>query len=355
LKRYRVLLIVAVLLMTAVVWLPRAIGDRRTGPLPDRLSDTELWDLVSQFSEPNGHFRSDTLVSNELAFQQVIPDLTQFTKPGGAYVGVGPEQNFTYIAALRPRIAFIVDIRRGNLQLHLLYKALFEQSRDRAEFVSRLFSRGQPEGLDARSDAGAIVEAYQKAESSEARYSANLAAVQEHLTRTRRLPLSADDLSGIAYVYRAFFSYGPAIQYGSTSGRAGRFRATYGELMTATDTEGRHRSYLATEEAFAFVKDLHARNMIVPVVGDFAGPKAIRAVARYLDDHQVVVSAFYLSNVEQYLRQNDVWHLFCRNAAKLPMDRGSQFIRALRNGGSFSIMHLNSELGTMVADTRACW
>ena len=65
---------------------------------------------------------------------------------GGVYIGVGPEQNFTYIARLRPSTAFIIDIRRENRSLHLLYKALFEISRDRADFVSRLFSPARPAG-----------------------------------------------------------------------------------------------------------------------------------------------------------------------------------------------------------------
>ena len=62
------------------------------------------------------------------------------------YLGVGPEQNFTYIVALRPKLAFIVDIRRGNMNEHLLYKAFIELSADRADFLSRLFARPRPAG-----------------------------------------------------------------------------------------------------------------------------------------------------------------------------------------------------------------
>src|SRR5262249_59628120 len=102
---------------------------------PTQLSDQAFWNLIERFSEPNGSFRSDNLLSNELHFQQVIPELTRRVKPGRAYMGVGPEQNFTYIAALKPSIALIVDVRRGNLDLHLFYKALFEMSADRVEFV----------------------------------------------------------------------------------------------------------------------------------------------------------------------------------------------------------------------------
>src|SRR5262245_13142850 len=95
-------------------------------PLPDRLSDSEFWTLISESSEPGGYFRSDNFVSNESAFQHVIPVLKKRIKPGGVYVGVGPEQNFTYVAALGPKLAFVVDIRRQNMLLHLMYKALFE-------------------------------------------------------------------------------------------------------------------------------------------------------------------------------------------------------------------------------------
>src|SRR6188474_330707 len=112
-----------------------------TEALPQRLDDRAFWTLITEFSEPNGFFRSDNLVSNEMVFQHVIPTLQKSVTPASAYVGVGPDQNFTYIAQLKPRIAFIVDIRRQNMLLHLMYKALIEMSPTREEFLSRLFSR----------------------------------------------------------------------------------------------------------------------------------------------------------------------------------------------------------------------
>ena len=115
--------------------------------LPSQLSDQEFWKLSSESSEPDGTFRSDNLLSNELYFQYVIPPLNETAKPGRVYMGVGPEQNFTYIAALKPKMVFIVDIRRGNLDLQLMYKALFELSPTRADFLSRLFSRRLPDSV----------------------------------------------------------------------------------------------------------------------------------------------------------------------------------------------------------------
>jgi hypothetical protein len=336
---------------------PLALGPtvRAADTLPSRLSSQEFWRLSTEFSESNGFFRSDNLLSNEVYFQHVLPDLTRTAVQGRVYMGVGPEQNFTYIAAIRPKMVFIIDIRRGNLQLHLLYKALFELSADRAEFVGRLFSRKRPDGLSTASTAREIFTAYFGVETSEALYKENLKAVQDHYSVKHDIALTAEDLQGIKYVYDAFYEFGPNIQYSSTQGGGGgRNQVTYAELMTATDGNSEARSYLATEEHFAFLKELHTRNLLVPVVGDFAGPKAIRSVGKYLKEAGAVVSAFYLSNVEQFLNQNGVWPKFCGSVASLPLDDTSTFIRSVRGGGFGQGFGLNSDLGRMAAEVKHC-
>jgi hypothetical protein len=257
---------------------------------------------------------------------------------------------------VKPKIAFIVDIRRGNLDLHLMYKALFELSADRAEFVSRLFSRARPEGLGPKSTAAEIFAAYSSIDSSETLYRANLKAIDDRLVTTHGFALSPEDLQGIEYVYHAFYQFGPALQYSSTGGFGGRNQPTYADLMAATDGDGQARAYLSTEETFAFLKDLETRNLLVPVVGNFAGPKAIRAVGKYLKKKGTTVSAFYLSNVEQYLRQDGLWRDFCANVATLPLDEASTFIRSVRGGryGQQFGFGLNSDLGGMAAETKNC-
>src|SRR5262245_49125438 len=109
---------------------------RAAESLPSQLSDDEYWKLISDFSEPSGYFQYDIVTSNETSYQYLLPELMRTPRPGGAYLGVGPEQNFTYIAALQPRIAFIIDIRRDMMLEHLMYKAIFEMSADRIEFVA---------------------------------------------------------------------------------------------------------------------------------------------------------------------------------------------------------------------------
>lgn len=322
--------------------------------LPSGLSDREFWKIIEDFSEPNGTFRSDNLLSNETYFQQVIPDLVRTAKPGRVYMGVGPEQNFTYIAALKPKMVFIVDIRRGNLDLHLMYKALFELSADRAEFVGRLFARKRPEGLGRGSSVEDIFAKYAEAETSESLYKENLKAIEDQLTSKRGMVLAEDDRRGVEYVYENFVKFGPDLQYSSTGSFGGRFQPTYAELMATTDGSGQTRSYLSSEEAFEVLKDLETKNLLVPIVGDFGGPKAIRAVGKYLQEKGATVSAFYLSNVEQYLYQDGKFHDFCSNIGALPLDETSTFIRSTRGRRYVPRGGLGSELGRMQDDVQAC-
>jgi hypothetical protein len=309
-------------------------------PLPARLGDQEFWGLISEFSEPNGYFRSENLVSNEHTFQFVIPALKKMVKPGGVYLGVAPDQNFTYIIATEPRMAFIVDIRRGNLLELLMYKALFELAPDRADFVSRLFSKKRPPGLGPRSSVAELFAAFDRVETSEEFYKQNVKAIEEQLGTRHGFALSVEDLQQLEGIYFAFFWDGPSIRYSSTpSGFGGRGFGggnfpSYEDLMLQTDWDGESRSYLASEQNFRYVRDLHEKNLIVPVVGNFAGPKALRAVGRYVRDHGSVIEAFYVSNVEQYLFQDGLWPDFARNVATLPVGESSTFIRSVsgRNG-----------------------
>lgn len=329
-------------------------GLRATETLPKRLTDQQFWSLVRDFSEPNGFFRSDNLLSNELQFQAVVPELTRVAVPGRVYLGVGPEQNFTYIAAVKPTMAFIIDIRRGNRDLQLMYKALFELSADRAEFVSRLFGRKRPEGLGRTSTAQEIFAAFAAVPPSVEIHDENVKAIRGRLLVEHALPLSPEEVSGIETIHRAFFTHGPALNYSSTGGFGFSGMPSYADLMTAADQNGRSRGYLATEEAFVTLKELEGKNLIVPLVGDFAGPKAIRSVGQYVKSHGALVSAFYLSNVEQFLRQDRTWDRFCGSVATLPLDETSRFIRAMRDLRAYQGIRLSTALGSMADETKSC-
>jgi hypothetical protein len=162
--------------------------------LPAQISDEVFWRMTSEFSEPGGNFTSENFVSNEPNFQQVLTRLKATTKPGGAYLGVGPEQNFTYIAAIQPSIAFIIDIRRQNMIQHLMYKAAFELSADRADFLSILFSRKRPDGLTGRSTAEELLNDFKGVLPDNALLKTNLQAIEDLLVKQHKYPLEPSDL-----------------------------------------------------------------------------------------------------------------------------------------------------------------
>ena len=288
---------------------------------PPPLSDQEFGALIDTLSEPPGAFTiSDNLVSNE---PHVAENARRLPVTGGVYIGVGPEQNFTYIARVRPAMAFIVDIRRENRTLHLFYKALFELSADRADFVARLFSRPRPAGLDGRASVTDIFERFDAVAPSAEQLKWNAAIVRKWLTETRRLPLDANDLAWVDRLFLAFADHGPQIQYWQAQNTDPA--PSYRRLMTMPDGTGESRSFLASEDAFRFVKELHARNLIVPVVGNFAGPRTFGKIAEDVRSRGALVTVFYGSNVGVYLTR-DQTRAFCRNLAALPAAEDAWFI-----------------------------
>jgi len=323
-QRYRVIIVIALGLVLF------RVAARPAQELPSRLSDEEFWKLTSDFSEPDGNFHSDNFVSNERSFQHVLSDLSRGRQPGSAYIGVGPEQNFTYLLAVKPKLAFIVDIRRQNLIQHLMFKAIFELSLDRAEFISRLFSRPRRPNAGRNSTVAELFDAFRSSGPDMNLYQDNLQAIRNKLMKEHGFALNTADQSSLEYVFRSFFRLGPNLTYdGVQVGLTGAM-PSFEQLMRETDQDGASRSFMATEDNFQFLKDMHRRNALVPVVGDFAGPKALRSVGQYLKDHNATVTAFYTSNVEQYLfMSEESWRKFYSNVSTLPVDGRSVFIRGL--------------------------
>jgi hypothetical protein len=305
----------------------------RTAGLPEKLSDADFWKLSSESSEPDAYFRiTDNYTSNEREIGQVFTMLREAGVKGGVYLGVGPEQNFTYIAAIRPSMAFILDIRRQAAMQHLMFKAIFEFSSDRADFISLLFSKPRPAGLQVASPIQQIWEAFLAVPTDQAMAAKTQDRIVKHLTETKKFTLTPDELAKLQSVFGAFTAFGPSI---STRG-SGPSGSSFADLTGWTyDGNGTPQSFLSTDEHFKTVKTLHDKNLIVPVTGDFGGTKALRAIGAYLKKEGGSVSGFYVSNVEQYLFGDGKNTAFYDNVATLPISEMSVFIRpySLRRGG----------------------
>jgi hypothetical protein len=302
---------------------------RRPEPAP-REPEVALSSLSAQLSEPSGYFDTDNLISNETAYLQVADLLADSAPTGGVYVGVGPDQNFSYIARVRPRYAFILDIRRQNMLQHLLFAALFARADDPYQYLCLLFSRSCPSATPEAALPGIerTLQALSLAPPSEARFAANLKAVYHHIGGPLHLSLRAEDRSHIHNIYRAFFDEQAEIRF-KTFGRAsGTHHPTYRRVLLARSPSARFGSFLDSPEDYRFVRDLSRSQRIVPVVGDFAGPHALRAIGGWVRAQGLTVSAFYTSNVEFYLVRKHVLDRFAANLRELPSRPESVLIRA---------------------------
>jgi hypothetical protein len=296
--------------------------------------DTSFADLVNRLSEPDQHFFSDNYISNETSYLHVAPGLAKHGKQGGVYIGVGPEQNFSYIAMLRPKMAFIVDIRRENMVLHLLYKAIFQKASSRSHFLALLVGRPH----DAASDPGAaasiedVIKHAEKSPADEKTFTAIHEALRSTIEETFRFSLDAADKKTLEMTHRAFFKGQLDLRF-ELQQKNGRVYPPLRDLLAATDLAGQKAGFLATDDAFRFVQAMEKEHRVLPVVGDFAGDRALPGVAAAIREKGLTVSAFYVSNVEQYLLENNVWSKWVKNIAALPTDENSLFIRAYLDQG----------------------
>jgi hypothetical protein len=299
-----------------------------------RRPDTAFAGTVARLSEPAGSFDTDNLISNESGYLGALDDLRRLKLHGGAYIGVGPDQNFSYIAELEPSVAFVLDIRRDNLLLHLLYRALFESAASRIEYLALLFGRPLPPDPHAWTgrrveDLLAFIEG---------------APVDTALVRARRValdariagfavPLSDADRATIHRLHDTFVAEGPALRF-STFGREPQwYYPTYRQLLAARDRAGRPASYLADERRFRTLRRLQLQGRVVPLVGDFSGPTAVAGIGALLRARGERVTVFYTSNVEFYLWQDGTFGRFASSVAALPWQPEGAIIRSYFPGG----------------------
>lgn len=292
------------------------------------IGDSAFGALVRDLSEPGGYFDTDNLISNESSYLHAVTELEARGVRGGAYIGVGPGQNFSYMAAIRPELSFIVDIRRDNLLHHLWFKALFERSATRLDYLCLMMARscgGESDGLaiDALLEAVAAAPPVDTVE-------ALIDGVVDHAAGTG-VPLSEEDRAVIRSIHRRFAREGLELRF-NTHGRAPRpSYPTLRRLLVERDLEGRQAGYLTDEAAYRWLVESQARNRVVPVVGDLAGDHAMAAVGREAARRGLVVSALYVSNVEFYLFGDGVFPRYMANLESLPVGPRSVLIRSYFN------------------------
>src|SRR6185436_6270857 len=318
-----------VLVLTCLLTVCLAAG--AAAPKPAGRDHKSFASLSARLSEQGGYFDSDNLISNETSYLHVLPKLKELGVTGGVYIGVGPDQSFSYIAKIRPKIAILIDIRRDNLLQHLLFKALFARSRNRIEYLCTYFGKPFPKtrGWESRS-IKELVEYIDGTASDTRLFEKSLKEVRQEVQKFG-IPLSQADIETIGKVQRAFFTAGLDIKYSSYHRPPRSIYPPYRDLLLETDLAGNQNNYFNSEEEFQFLKKLEDQDMIVPLVGDLSGPQAVKAIGQYIAEIKEHVSAFYVSNVEFYLQRQGTFDKFIENLRTLPIDNRSVMIRSYFN------------------------
>ena len=287
--------------------------------------------LSARLSEPGGYFDSDNLISNETSYLHVIGKIRELGVSGGVYVGVGPDQSFSYIAKIRPKMAIIIDIRKDNLLQHLLFKAMFARSRNRVEYLCTMFGKPFPKTKGWESRGVKELSEYVDTTASDAKLFEKTSKDIRQDIQKFGIPLTQTDLETIGKVQHAFFSAGLDIRYSSYHRPPRSIYPPYRELLLETDLGGQQQNYFNSEDDFQFIKKLEDQGLIVPVVGDLSGPQAMKAIGQYVAEIKEHVSAFYVSNVEFYLQRQGTFDKFAENLKSLPIDNRSVIIRSYFN------------------------
>lgn len=330
-------LVVGVLLLLAVGWNAR--------PRSQALDDDEFSAWVEQCSEAPREFISDNWVSNETDYAEVVRQLTPRLRPGQVYIGVGPEQNFSYIAAMDPAYAFIVDVRRGNLLQHLFYKVLFETSDRPQQWLARLLGRSTP-----RSDDYATWLRELEALDPDPRVQAEVRQLLRARLQQWGLDLRRGDGVFLLRMQSVFAQAGLGLRfsYRQSQPEEPQF-PTFGEVLRATDSTGQWGCFLAHPEAYQRLCRMQRENRIVPLVGDFASWRAFSKLSRLLHRRRLNVGLFYASNVEFYLMPRGVpgsgQEAFVFNLEALPTSAQSLLLRTrLAAPGSAHLFSSHAQL-----------
>ncbi|QDV35370.1 LIC_10091 family protein [Tautonia plasticadhaerens] len=281
--------------------------------------DATFAEVIRTLSEPEQGPHGDNFLTNEDSFPRPCGELGRRAAPGGVYLGVGPDQNFTYVAHCDPSLAFVLDYRRRNLRLHLLHKALFMLSDDRVSYLTRLTCR-RPGPMAADPTADQLVGAFEASPFDEPL----LGRTRAEVTALLR-PLGVlgerewDDLATIQARVA-----GP--------GMGARFLAlpiypTFGELIRTPDRDGRPAHLLATEEAYRAVRDAQRLDRVLPLVADLAGDGALPRLAEWLRERGLPVSVLYVSDVEFFLLRAGRFDAYLANLERLPRAEGALIVR----------------------------
>lgn len=317
----------------------------RAGAAPLSL---EHWrHMVSTLSLP-GASSSPGYVCQNGSYLQVAKSLVARAPADGVYIGVGQDENLSYIALTRPVLALVVGSNHDQLLLQLMYKALFEIAADRQAFLVGLLGADGSELRPASPDdrLSLLMDRVGRLPRTEASFESAHRAIQRRVV-SFGLDLGPDANSKLRDVHQAFFRRGLELRH-APNDRTGN-PETFPTLRTVLESvspDGAVRSFLGTSAYFDSVRRLHASNRIVPLVGTL--PDALPVVAAFLRQRSLEVGVVHVSSTELAIATPQAFAKWTRSLATLPKSKGALFIRAYLHQGKPHPAQMPGQVGATV-------
>lgn len=248
-------------------------------------------------AEPGSAYGLDCFVTSEVGHNELLARCCP-VKPGGAYIGVGPCQNFTYIGAMRPSHAVIIDARLDNLIEHLIFKLAFEAAATPREYLAFLFSREIP--AVSSEEVSALLAAFDNAATSLDLFEMNCEALLGELRDRWQLPDGM--IARARHIYGEFHRRGLTIT--SVSEEQLKTLDYIPDLRTVISSRaytGENFHYLASAERYSYVRDLQVSDRVVLALGNITDSSSAGLLNELLSEVGVEMRVLYLSNMEEFL------------------------------------------------------
>lgn len=280
--------------------------------------------------KPTGPESVDNLMTNEDSIASVMDQAASEVPQGTVYLGVGPDQNFSLIAATKPHMALIIDYRKKNQLLHFFHLALIHLSNDRTTYLEKFWARDsqpQPElTLKTPDPSDSQLSSFVKSPFKPDMLKTLQNDVITFLSAWEML--TTDDFDNIRRIQARLAGPGPKARF-----LALKMYPEIQSLIQAKTRSGKPGHWLASDDHYQTVRNLVTRYQLLPIVGDWAEKpgtnvkSTFRQLSAWLISKRLQVGCIYISDVEFFLMRGSHFSKYIANLSRLPLHHEARVVR----------------------------
>lgn len=223
---------------------------------------------------------------------------------GGGYAGVGIDQNYSFIATAKSEWVWLFDYDPTVVRLHHVLRAVILDSPDRATFLSH-FEAGAKEKVLA------LLSETHKKTPERAAYREIYAIARSGLHKYYELQINHK--ISVPDIVKA-----PTAQADAPTRKAG--------VKVGDDVEDPTFGWLATEEAYQYIRTLYQQDRIHLMKGDMLKEKTMQGIGAAAKKLGVTIRIFYPSNAPECWPHTSQYK---KNVLALPFDERTVVLTSL--------------------------